>query len=76
MGSVGHGGEGCTIVRDALHRDDSSILSFQLKVLLGLQSFMSVEMLLRHIFHSFGAHVHEECSSSIHVSVLGLPLEV
>ena len=71
MGSVGLGSEGCTIVRDVLQRDDSRIFAFQLKVLLGLESFMSVEVLLKHIFHSFGAHIHEECSFSIHVSVLG-----
>ena len=71
MGSVGVRGECCTIVRDVLKTDDSSILAFQLKVLFYLESLMSVEMLLKYILHSFGAHVHEECSSSIHISTLG-----
>ena len=71
MDSVGLQSKGCTIVRDVLQRDDSSIFAFKLKVLIGLESFMSVEVLLEHIFHSFGAHIHEKGSSSIHVSVLG-----
>ena len=44
MGSVGFGGEGCTIVRDVLQRDDTSIIAFQIKVLLGLESF-SLELM-------------------------------
>ena len=70
MGCIGLGGEGCTIVRDVLQRDDSSILVFQLKVLFGLESLMSVEMLLKYILNSFGAHAYEECSSSVHVGIL------
>ena len=72
MCSVGLGG-GCTIVRDVLQGDDSYIVAFQLKVLFGHESLVSVEMLLKYILHSFGAHVHEECSSSIHIGILGFP---
>ena len=38
MGSIGLGGEGSTILRDGLQRDNTSILAFQLKVLFGLES--------------------------------------
>ena len=76
MGSVRIGGEGCTIVRDLLHRDDSSILTFQLKVLIGLESFISVEMLLKHIFHSLELMSMKSAPPAYMSVSLVMPLEV
>ena len=74
MGSVGLGSEGCTIIREILQRDDSSILTFQLKVLLGLESFMSVEV---HIFSTHLELISMNSAPPVYMSVsLVLHLEV
>ena len=54
MRSVGLQSEGCTIVRDVLLK-----VAFQVEVLLDLESFMSADVLLKHIFHLFGAHTRK-----------------